>query len=807
MSDEKLSDNLQSKSDLTLDKAVQLCRQAESRKQNRDVVRGEISSPSQVEHLRSSASHFKPKGASKTGQGKRQNAQSSATPSQGNSCPWCGKERHTRANCPAKDATCSNCHKRGHYKNVCRSSSKRTPTKIHEVQDQPEDDSDLPFLGKISTNKDYWTADISVDGHKTCFKLDTGATVSVVSDAEPWLAERKLHVNTTSQSLRGPGGSHLCVLDVLDATLQYRQGQIKEQLYVIKDQHCSLLSKRACVELGLIKRINEVQPSSSPASFRTEFPALFTGLGKLKTEYHITLRPNAKPVSLHTPRKIPHPLLPKVKVEIDAMLEQGVISPVTVPTEWCSGIVPVPKANGAVRICVDLTQLNKEVEREIHPMSSVDESLAKLGKSTIFTKLDANSGFWQLPLNDQSKLLTTFITPFGRYCFNRLPFGISSAPEIFQRTMSGILEGLEGVVCHMDDILIHGTSQAEHDHRVRATLQRLQEAGLTLNNKCEFSRDTIKFLGHIVDASGLRPDPQKMAAIAQFPTPNNITELQRFMGMVNQLGKFIPGLADLNEPLRQLLRKDSAWYWGASQQRAFQQLKDTLVSSEVLAHYDPNRPTTCIIAADASLTGIGAVLLQVQDDCNRRPVCYASRSLSDTEKRYAVIEKEALATTWACEKFSEYVLGLQFTVETDHKPLVPLLSTTELSKMPPRVLRFRLRLMRFNPQVMYVPGKHQTTADALSRAPVGIPTNLTLRSSWTQTTSLTLLLTHFRPPHNASTRSARLKRQMRNVRKSDRSACKVGQHTCPTIRCFASIGKAEAILQSLMTYCYTTNVL
>ena len=124
------------------------------------------------------------------------------------------------------------------------------------------------------------------------------------------------------------------------------------------------------------------------------------------------------------------------------MLEQGVISPVTVPTEWCSGIVPVPKLNGAVRICVDLTQLNKEVEREIHPMSSVDDSLAKLGKSTILSKLDANSGFWQLLLDDQSKLLMTFTTPFGLYCFNRLPFGISSAPEIFQRTMPGILEDL-----------------------------------------------------------------------------------------------------------------------------------------------------------------------------------------------------------------------------------------------------------------------------------------------------------------------------------------------------------------------------
>ena len=185
------------------------------------------------------------------------------------------------------------------------------------------------------------------------------------------------------------------------------------------------------------------------------------------------------------------------------------------------------------------------------------------------------------------------------------------------------------------------------------------------------------------------------------------------------MGKFIPRLAEINKPLRQLLCKDTAWLWEAPQETAFQQVQDMLVSPEIHAHYHPNRPT--VIAADASSEGFGAVLLQIQDDGRRRPVCYASRSLTDTEKRYAVIEKEALAATWACEKFREYVMGLSFTLETDHKPLVYLLKSTELAKMPPRIQRFRMRLMRYSPEVAYVPGKQQTTPDALSRAPVNIP--------------------------------------------------------------------------------------
>ena len=223
----------------------------------------------------------------------------------------------------------------------------------------------------------------------------------------------------------------------------------------------------------------------------------------------------------------------------------------------------------------------------------------------------------------------------------------------------------------------------------------------------------------MIDAAGIHADKRKTAAITAYPVPSNITELQRFMGMVNQMGKFVPGLAGINETLRQLLRKDTTWYWGIAQQSSFQRVKGLLLSSAVLAHYDPSRPT--IVATDASSSGVGAVLLQIQDDRKRHPICYASRSLNGTEKRYAVIEKEALAATWGCEKFSDYILGLHFTLETDHKPLVSLLQTKELSKMPPRIIRFRLRLMRFSPTVQYVPGKYQLTADALSRPPVGTP--------------------------------------------------------------------------------------
>ena len=282
--------------------------------------------------------------------------------------------------------------------------------------------------------------------------------------------------------------------------------------------------------------------------------------------------------------------------------------------------------------------------------------------------------------------------------------------------MSAILSGLEGVVCQMDDVLVFGKDQPEHDARLTSVLNRINTAGATLNpDKCEVSKNCVKFLGHVVDENGITADPEKAQALKHMKAPNNVPQLRRFLGMANQLGKFFPNLAQITQPLRELLKKENAWVWDTPQETAFNEVKRELVAPTTLALYDPAAETK--LSADASAYGLGAVLLQKFHE-DWKPVAYASRSLSETERRYAQIEKEALAITWACDKFTMYLQGKFFSVETDHKPLVPLLSTKHLDTLSPRVLRFRLCLDRFHFSIQHIPGKHMYTSDTLSRAPL-----------------------------------------------------------------------------------------
>ena len=441
--DDALSNDLQGKADLTLAQAKTLARQAEARKENHGILRGE-SSVNQVSYKsRNSDSHggFRSKSTSQK------------------SCGYCGNECHPRDRCPAKHATCDSCSKLGHYQAVCRSKSKksdgqsrskfksRKSSKIHQVSDT-ESDSDSDLLGQVYNVNDsnMWTANVKVNDTEVEFKLDTGASVSVL--AEGIVKSRKL--KHTDKVLHGPGRTKLTVLGSITANLQFKDRTMTDELYVIKGQKASLLGRSACNQLGLVyyaaADVHSISPTSCNFDPRAEYPRLFQGLGNMKKPYTIQIDSSVKPTRIYAPRKIPHPLVPKVKEEIERMLEQQVISPITEPTQWCSGIVVVPKPNGNVRICVDLTNLNKAVKREIHPMASVDESLAKLAGSKIFSKLDAKSGFHQIPLSEESRPYTCFVTPFGRYVFNRLPFEISSASDIFQRQMSEILLDLPGVI-------------------------------------------------------------------------------------------------------------------------------------------------------------------------------------------------------------------------------------------------------------------------------------------------------------------------------------------------------------------------
>lgn len=443
---------------------------------------------------------------------------------------------------------------------MCKT-KKRQGVNVATVAEYCDDnsDEDVAFLGSVSENAEAspWMTEVKVDNHKTMFKIDTGADVTAVPEQLYVQGQFRKLVRAT-KILYGPGGIPLKLKGKFAATLSNSKHSTREEVYVVEGLCTPLLSGAAAMTLQLVTRVNNISLDSTE-TVKREFPKLFSGLGKMEGEYTIVLKPGAKPFSLSTPCRISLPLMPKVKEELSRMEQQGVISKVEEPTAWCAPMVVVPKSTGKVRICTDLTELNKSVLREKHPLPSVEHTLRQLAGARVFSKLDAKSGFWQIPLSKESSLLTTFITPFGRYCYNRLCFGISSAPEHFQKRMSRTLEGLEGVLCQMDDVLIWGATQKEHDERLRKALTRLQEAGVTLNDKCEFTKSRIKFLGQVIEATGVSADPDKVGAVKVMAEPSNVSEVRRFLGMTNHLGKFLPHLAEKTHPLRDLLRKSNMW--------------------------------------------------------------------------------------------------------------------------------------------------------------------------------------------------------------------------------------------------------
>ena len=287
-------------------------------------------------------------------------------------------------------------------------------------------------------------------------------------------------------------------------------------------------------------------------------------------------------------------------------------------------------------------------------------------------------------------------------------------PQSFSRIECQILRGCEGVVGLIDDVLVHGRTEEEHHERLIAVLEKLKTEGVTLNkDKCIFYTNVIHFLGQ---QNGVSPDKDKIRAIQEIPRPTNITEIRRFLGMINQLRKFSPQLAERSKPIRDLLAKKNQWHWGPEQEKAFSDLKQDLGSAQTLALFEIGRESR--VSADASSYGLGAVLRQRQPDGSWRPVTFVSRSMTPTEQRYAQIEKEALALTWACDRLNQYLIGSKFTLETNHKPFIPLLSTKNLEDLPVRIQRFRLRMMCYQYDIIHVPGKDLNTADYLSRSPL-----------------------------------------------------------------------------------------
>ena len=701
---------------LTLDTLVDTCRAWEATAVQAATLHPKDTSVNQISrsnHRGRGRGRNRPMDRNRTPQPQRQDSRSDQA-SRGH-CGYCGYENHNRDKCPARNAKCTNCQIKGHFAKVCRRN--KSKPKLQSVEDYEDNyDGDELFMGGLEFCDVHsikaWEVNIAMEGTMLPYRVDTGADVTVLSKSNYDKNFSHIILQPVKRNLRGPDLKPLKTLGYFPATVKFGDTAIKEDVYIMP-QSASLLSRCASEKLGIVQfTVGEIKDD-----IQSQYPSLFNGLGKLETEYDIKLNDAIPPYSVSTPRRIPLPLMSKVKEELERLQELDVITPVEEPTDWCAPIVVVPKSGGRVRLCVDLKRLNNAVRRERHMMPSVDHTIGQMGDAKVFTKLDANSGFHQIPLSKESQKLTTFITPFGRFAYKRLPFGISSGPEFFQREVSKILSGLN-VVCLMDDIVVYGRNEQEHNSRLRETLDKLLKAGISLNKeKCQWNKDSVKFLGQRIGKDGVTADTDKVAAIKDMPAPQDIHELRRFLGMVNQLGKFAPRLAEMTEPLRALLSEKNEWIWGLAQRNAFHNIKETLTDAPVLALYNPQYETK--VVADSSSYGLGAVLMQKHKEI-WKPVAYASRALTPTETRYAQVEKEALASTWACERFQDYLVGLKFLVETDHKPLVSLFGCKDLDQIPPRIQRMAMRLMRFSFDIAHVPGKELYTADTLSRAPVNL---------------------------------------------------------------------------------------
>ncbi|XP_077534640.1 uncharacterized protein LOC144146572 [Haemaphysalis longicornis] len=352
------------------------------------------------------------------------------------------------------------------------------------------------------------------------------------------------------------------------------------------------------------------------------------------------------------------------KEMIEELKQAGIVVDST--SDHASPILLVRKKKGELRICVDYRALNRVTKKDRYPLPLIDDQLYRLRGKCFFTSLDLASGYYQTPMEKESRHKTAFVTPDGHYEFVRMPFGLANAPAVFQRMINAVLGPLRYsvAVAYMDDILLPTTTVDEGLEHLRKILEALRRAGLTLRlSKCYFFCDRVDCLGYDISAEGVQPGTLKLQCVAEFPKPTNVHEVRRFLGLASYFRRFVKGFATIAKPLTKLTSKDKTWKWTAEQDFAFAELKKRLIEKPILAHFSFDARTE--VHTDASRDGLGAILLQEQAKGQLHPVVYASRRTTECEERYHSYELETLAVVWALEKFRFYLIGLNFKVVTD----------------------------------------------------------------------------------------------------------------------------------------------
>lgn len=481
--------------------------------------------------------------------------------------------------------------------------------------------------------------------------------------------------------------------------------EVTAEFFVVKNATQSLLSFNTSIELKVLKvglSVNTIKEEKIPFP---KFPGVV-----IKLECDKTV----------TPRKLAYYRVPSaveklVEEKLQKMLDEDIIEWVKgEPTEWISPLLVVPKGKNDVRICVDMREPNKAIKRIHHPMPVIETFLPKLRKATCFTRLDISSAYHHVELEVNSRKLTTFMTGKGLMRYKRLMFGLNAAPEMFQKIMEEMLYDIDGVIVYIDDIVVFGKSREEHNTRLELVLKRLKTNNANLNKeKCRWAVSQVEILGFLVDGEGIQPAPSKVEALFNFREPTTKEEVRSFLGLVQFVGHFISSLATRSEPLRMMVR-DEVKIFGKKQLEAFNDLRCELTKTvRKLGYFDPNDETQ--LYTDASPVGLGAVLIQKSGN-QPRIISFASKSLTETERKYPQTQREALGVVWGIERFYFYLFGLEFVLFTDHKTLEYIFHGKHQKgkRAVTRAEGWALRLQPYQYKVVHIPGS-SNIADSLSR--------------------------------------------------------------------------------------------
>ncbi|UYV83435.1 K02A2.6-like [Cordylochernes scorpioides] len=679
---------------LTLHKAIEIALALEAAAQDAKDLQSQRN-PELVKKIRQGNWRLKP---STTGK---------ITKSENYTCIRCGSKDHKQDKCPHLKAKCFNCGKIGHLGRSClkrkpqrNSTANKDGNKIHAIA-ETEISSQIFKIINLWRTIDPIKIEVQINDKILSLEYDTGSAYSLISDStrrffklpNPCPAD-PLRVKLATYS-----GQPLQVFGTLDVPVQYQNSTQTLPLMVVGGEGPSLCGRNWMEALGILPTqpykvdMIKVTENNLPTQLH-RFRELFNpGYGVFKgVRARLLVDPEMKPRFFKS-RPIPYALKEKISRELDRLVKAGILKPMR-HAEWAAPIVPVLKSDQTIRICGDFKiTANQALKVDQYPLHKAEDIFAALAGGEKFSKIDLRDAYNQLELDDESQLYTVINTHQGLYKYTRLPFGISSAPALFQKQMEILLKGIP--------------------MNLECVLQRIQEAGLKLRkDKCSFLAPSLEYLGHKIAKEGLQPLPSKVEAIQGAPSPTNLTELRAFLGLLTYYSRFIPNMSSTLAPLYNLLKNE---------QKAFKDIKEKLVQSTLLVHFDPRKRQ--ILSCDASGVGIGAVLSQVQGDNDLRPVAFASRTLTPAEKRYSQLEREALGIVFGVTRFRNYLLGNSFTLRTDHKPLVTLFS--ENKGIPTiaanRIQRWAIILSAYQYKIEYIKGTSNTEADVLSRLPMFTP--------------------------------------------------------------------------------------